>query len=151
MHNGKSPPQSTWSMFTKPNGTMLITQRCVVATGYVGVCTSPYVSTCDCVCKSMAQWAKCSVVNGQWYNTLKHDSHWPLFLFPLQGDSEEFSSFITLVWGSNRKSLFQTGKILPPWNCIIEQSTPSMTITCDQILFSMFKCQSSHEKKSTGQ
>lgn len=27
MHNWKSPPQSTWSMFTKPNGTMLITKQ----------------------------------------------------------------------------------------------------------------------------
>lgn len=36
-----------------------------------------------------------------------------LFFF-LQGDSEEFSSFITLVKGSDRQPLFQTGKLRPP-------------------------------------
>lgn len=51
------------------------------------------------------------------------------FCFFLQGDSEEFSSFITLVWDSNRNRLFQTGKIGAPSNGVIESDAPSMTIS----------------------
>lgn len=49
MHNRKSPPQSTWSIFTKPNGTTLITQQSIVAAVCVGLCSSPYISMCDYV------------------------------------------------------------------------------------------------------
>lgn len=51
MHDRKSPPQSTWSMFTKPNGTVLIRQQRAAATVCLGLCSCPYVSMCDSVHK----------------------------------------------------------------------------------------------------
>lgn len=74
-------------------------------------------------------------IDGQaaaWTDTDTKPRHMLISLsLSLQGDSEEFSSLITLVRGSNRHRLFQTGKIRPPWNCVIQSSTQSMSITGD--------------------
>lgn len=75
MHNGKSPPQSTWSMFANLMG-LLHADSTATHRSY-SVCSFTLVSVhvsmwlCTQTLRwSTVQWSKCLVVNGQWYNRL---------------------------------------------------------------------------------
>lgn len=117
MHEWKSPPQSAWGIFTEPDGSTLLTQQRAAASVWLWTAMQYW---------SAVQWSECYAVSGTeaWHILISR-------LFSLQGHSEEFSSFIASVWGSNRNRLFQTGKICPPPNCIIQSNAPSMSHGAD--------------------